>query len=419
MQTFTPWQYLMIDLANHFELDKLLFEERIVWAEAHIDQLEELIEQCPMKTRPLFHKTVLTIRKVQRGEPVGHLVGFDAVCSGMQIMSALTGCHSGAEATGLVDPNKRADAYTEVTEAMDNILGFKQANGRKAVKTATMTTLYGSKAEPEKLYGKDTPELEAFYQALKQVAPGAVELLGDALASWQPFVQHHEWRLPDNHRAFIPVMNVVEKRVEVDELDHATFTYQYRDNVGQEYGLSNAANIVHSIDAYVLRCLERRCNYDAAAVNQAYEAIHDELLRRFVGVTVELEGELPAEAVEHIETAEARYQATNMADVVIAPWVTMDTVTMLSTAHLEALLKILTGMKEHAPFPILSVHDEFKCHPANMNYLRQHYIDIFVEMAESDMLSDIFSQVMGTPVKYQKLSNNLAAKIRNSNYAIC
>ena len=54
-------------------------------------------------------------------------------------MSALTGCVAGATATGLVDPNKRADAYSEVTDAMATLLGNSVSVSRQDAKLATMT----------------------------------------------------------------------------------------------------------------------------------------------------------------------------------------------------------------------------------------------------------------------------------------
>lgn len=80
MQTFTGWQYLLIDIANHFGLDKKLFEERIEWAQDNLHNLEEMAPQA--ENYPLYMKTLQAIRKAQQGKPSGHLVGFDGVCSG-------------------------------------------------------------------------------------------------------------------------------------------------------------------------------------------------------------------------------------------------------------------------------------------------------------------------------------------------
>ena len=139
MKEFTGWEYLLIDVANHYGLDGLRYEERLDWANTHLSKLEEMYESCKKKTLPLFKKTVMTIRKAQQGIATGHLVGFDAVCSGMQIMSVATGCYSGAKATGLIEQDVRSDAYRTVAEFMDHYLGGSQGFLRDDVKKAVTT----------------------------------------------------------------------------------------------------------------------------------------------------------------------------------------------------------------------------------------------------------------------------------------
>ena len=68
--------------------------------------------------------------------------------------------------------------------------------------------------------------------------------------------------------------------------------------------------------------------------------------------------------------------------------------------------------------PLSEPLDEFKCHPNRMNHLRQQYINIFAELAESTILSDILSQIHGCPGTFPKLSTDLGTKIRQSNYAL-
>jgi hypothetical protein len=244
MQEFTGYEYLLIDAANAFGLDKDIFEVRLDWANKHLHELEDLIDQADSK--PLYAKAVMAIRKAQQGLPTGHLVGFDAVCSGMQLMSAMTGCEAGADATGLVDPNRRADAYTQCTALVQKRVPTFKASARKLIKQAVMTSLYGSKQEPKNLFGEGTPELNAFYEAMYEMAPGATELLDDLLNSWKPYALQHSWILPDGYDVRVKVMTKQEKRIEVDELNHATFTYEYYENEGQPHGRSNVANVVHS-----------------------------------------------------------------------------------------------------------------------------------------------------------------------------
>lgn len=416
MQKFSGYEYLLIDLANNFGLDKLLFPQRIEWATTNLNQLEQLVDQGDKKTKPQYLKAVMDIRKVQQGLPTGHLVALDAVCSGIQIMSALTGCIKGATATGLVDPNVRADAYTQLTADMCTLLGTVEGVSREPAKDAMMTMFYGSKKQPKEIFGADTPELNAFYEASQAMAPGAWELLQDLLGSWRPFALKHSWKLPDGFDVVVKVMQKIEPppRIEVDELDHATFTYEFYVNEGSKKGLSNVANVVHSVDAYVLRCIHRRCNYNRAQVEMAAEFIQQELALR-ENFNVQLE---PLVAGQKLAYYVDQYNRSGMADVVILSCLHARNVNQLSTQHLEQLNTIIKSMLVHQPFPVVSVHDEFKCGANHMNHLRQHYIDVFAELAESELLSDILSQIHGTPGVFPKLSNNLGSLIRNSNYAL-
>lgn len=244
MKTFTGFEYLLIDAANNFHtgLDKKTFEERIQWTTDNLTWLEDLAGITKWKNKPLYLKAVQAIRKAQAGIPTGHLVGLDAVNSGMQIMSALVGCEKGANATGLIDPDVRSNAYAEITENMVKELGTHIPNEADRVKLATIAAMYGSRAEPRNLFGEDTPELEAFQKALYTTAPGACHILQTLLESWQPYALAHSWKLPDGFQALVKVMQRIDDcRIEVDELNHATFTYQYYVNEGEKSGVKNAA----------------------------------------------------------------------------------------------------------------------------------------------------------------------------------
>lgn len=71
---------MLIDLANHFGLDKEVFSKRLEWANENLSVLESLSDKA--ENQPLYIKAVLAIRKAQKGLPTGHLVGLDACCSG-------------------------------------------------------------------------------------------------------------------------------------------------------------------------------------------------------------------------------------------------------------------------------------------------------------------------------------------------
>ena len=420
MVEFTGWQYLLIDAANSWGLDKEIYENRIQWTEDNLEVLEQLGEKrSDWKEKPLYLKAVQAIRATQAGKEIGHLVGFDAACSGMQIMSAMTGCRSGALATGLVDPNKRADAYTDCTNIMRQLVPHANLpNLRDSIKQAVMTSLYGSVKEPEKLFGKDTPELTAFWKALYKLAPGASELLQALVDSWQPYALEHSWKLPDGFTAKIKTLDTVDKRISVDELGGASFTYRYTDNVGLEREVKNAANMVHSVDGYILRCVVRRCNYDPVLIDAVATLISAELLEREL-TTSSMSVALSTDELDVTQYYIDQYKRSGLADIVIAPYLNEKTVCLLTKEHLLSLQSIITTMLAHKPFEVVTIHDDFKCHPNNMNHLRKHYRNILAEIADSDLASDLLSQIYQRKGTFKKLSPDLSKYIRNSAYALC
>ena len=84
----------------------------------------------------------------------------------------------------------------------------------------------------------------------------------------------------------------------------------------------------------------------------------------------------------------------------------------------KELIEIIEKMLAHKPFALIAIHDCFKCHPLYMNYVRQNYIDIFAQIADSNMLSAIASQISGKRIPVAKLSNDLSKYIRQSNYML-
>lgn len=170
------------------------------------------------------------------------------------------------------------------------------------------------------------------------------------------------------------------------------------------------------IDAYVLRSLIRRCSYEPAVVQYAQQCCFEELLYRdcMGGEAKCISGALP-EIQKYVE----RFQATNMVDAVILPYLDPESCRYLSDDHLRRLNLLMESMLEHKPFHVVSIHDDFRCHPNYMNYLRAHYRDIFMEMANAEILSDILSQIHGVSGTYKKRSTDLAEKIATADYAIC
>ena len=268
MQHFTGREYVCIDVANQMGYDKLTWQERIDWTTENEPRLEQLDKEADNPY--LYRKAVRALRDTDNNTPTGYCLGLDCTSSGLMIMSALIGDEIGARNTNIINTGKREDIYTKVTNEMNKLAGINVT--RAKVKKPVMTNYYGSKAQPKRLFGEDTPELAAFYKILSQELPGPEEVLEDIQGCWQSNVLTHEWSLPDGHKVIAKVTGPEDKKVEIQELDKKSFTHRIYINRPEKFGLSLAANIIHSIDAYLVREMVRRCDFELYTVHDSFWA---------------------------------------------------------------------------------------------------------------------------------------------------
>lgn len=174
-------------------------------------------------------------------------------------------------------------------------------------------------------------------------------------------------------------------------------------------------NVIHSIDAYVLRSMQRRCGYSTEATTTALTTLKEEQQLRKQGLHTERTvNEINQPHHVYME----RYEASRMVDAVMIPHLNEDTVRDLSDMHIIKLIGLCDLLLTHKPFDIICIHDEFKSHPNNCNQMRKHYIEIFAELAESTILEDIFMQVCGRKPTYENKDACLPALIRESEYPL-
>lgn len=172
-------------------------------------------------------------------------VEFDVTNSGLQIMGALTGCETTCKLTNLVDSSKVYDSYTDVAEA----LGLT----RKEIKKPMMSHFYNSVAGVRKklgtLYSKFVKEVSNTYK-------GPSDLLG-----WFKGVfddkPSYEWRLPDN---FLVRMDQYDKETVMLTSPLFEHGFQFTHDIKKANGNHRPllVNLIHSIDAYLNRCIIRK-----------------------------------------------------------------------------------------------------------------------------------------------------------------
>lgn len=322
MQNIKPINYIKIAVANAYGLDKSTWNKRINFVNEMFNT--NTVDECiACADEPvLMQKALNAYDDAINGIPTGFMANLDATASGLQIMACLIGCKKTAEATNLIFNGKRNNAYQYIADEMGSTLAI--------TKKPTMTYFYGSKAEPKKAFGED---IDLFINALKEKLPGAYEVMEDNQSCWNPEAYEYEWTLPDGHTSIIKVMKTIQNKIEVDELDHATFTYQHEINEPMKKGVSLAANIIQSIDAYIARQM--------------------------------------------------------------------------------------VSMAQEQGFELLTIHDSFWASPNHMQKVRQNYLNILMNIADSNLLQDILRQITNNPkLEYIKYCDNLSDYMKDSEYSL-
>lgn len=402
MQQFTGMEYLAIDIANNFGLDKLDWNDRLDWFNTNESKLEEHTMQA--KEPALFYAGVLAYRKAKKGEPIGYPISLDATASGCQLLACLTGDSSAARLANVLNAGYRSNAYTEVYKHMQDALGTTGTLDEKTVKKCVMTSLYGSKAQPIAAFGEDTPELFQFYRTMETLMPAVWELNSALLQWWDSTRSTYAWVMPDNFHVQIKVMGTREE--EVTFLDE-TYTLEYKVHEPRKQGRSLGANLTHSLDSYILREMVRRCSYTPKNIKRVKKVLQ--------GNYVPVDPETEAHDRNMVEVLWALYQDCGMLSARILDHIDRHNVHLVDEAVIQELLDSLPKK----PFEMLTTHDCFRVLPSYGNDLRWQYANLLKELAKSDMLSYLLQFILGERIIIDKADPDMWKHIMDSNYALC
>lgn len=295
MQKLSGREYIMVDIANQMGYDRACWANRIGWVDANMTDLENISDTA--KYPVLFRKAVRALRACDRGEAIGFPMSLDATASGLQLYAVLTGCVKTAMNVNLAPTGKREDIYQKIADEMNKLTG--KAYSRNDLKIPIMTVFYGSRMQPEIIFGEASAELAAFYTLIYRELPGAMDLMRAIQSFWNPNVLEHSWIMPDKHVVHAKVIVAVDKKIEIDELAHKTFTHRASVNMPQKRGLSLAANVIHSIDGYVVREMVRRAKksgFELATIHDSFWA-HPNNMNAVRHLYVQLLAEMASENI--------------------------------------------------------------------------------------------------------------------------
>lgn len=370
----TPYQFMLSEIAGRYGKDKETWDNRVLFTLLHRDKLESL---TPTAKEPiLFEAAVRALRDIENGNPTGYGCMFDCTASGMQLLSILTGDIGAAAICNVTGVNTPTDPYTAIYTAMNKKLGVGNTLERDDVKQAILTSLYGSEAEPEKIFN-DT-ELGVFFETMGEVTPLCWEL-NQYLLNFQKTSDalSYTWVMPDNFHVNSPVMEKVKEQVEC-----LGRTYVVTRKVNQAHPRSRAlgANMTHSVESFVLREYVRRTNLSKKVRKTVEEALDNPI------------GDTESTMVDKLWEL---YEESGYLSARILEYINENTLKPSMVPDIQKLLDSCSWVS----FPTKCTHDCLSTHPNNASELLKVYREQYALLSESDMLSYLLSQILEEPVE--------------------
>lgn len=415
LELFTGKEYLQIDIANSFGLDKRTWAERIDWFNrnlAPVIQDDKAVHTLMQKAdQPaLLFAGVESYRNMLKGQPDGYPISLDATSSGIQLLSVMASDRKSAMLCNVVDSGERKNAYMALYESMLERLvaqGIIDPNDTSRLtaddcKQAIMTAFYSSKAQPKRIFGEG-PVLDTFYETLAEEAPGAWEITEAMLQIWDDKAYENSWVMPDNFHVRVRIMDTVQDSVRFDGVPHDV---SYSVNQPIKNGRSLGANLVHSVDGMIAREITRRSTVDRTTISAiAYESFE----RNYGGLNRQKDDDL-LQYLYHYRNS--GFMTTRIFEVLD------EHNGGIMTLEEQAVLKDIIDSMPPKPFNVLIVHDCFRVLPNHGNAIRKMYNRLLMELARSEVLSFLMTQIVGRLITITKPDPELHKEILDTNYAL-
>lgn len=389
---YSAFEWLLIDLASRYGYDKLPFDERIKWSAEHlvlfkvaedIATLKQVIQHLIDKADEpaMFAGCALAVWDALNGRKSNWQVGQDAASSGPQLLSVMMRCETGMSHTGVLQEDV-PDLYTDVTEEMNRNKQGSSKYKRSVVKKGIVPHVYASTAEPKRVFKKG---YSTFLKAYRAIVPMAQEASDIMVKIWNSNALEHCWYMPDGAYIRIPVIVQKDKTI---PCGNYSFKYIYQEvgtkKKGESGTKSLSANITHSYDAYILRELNRRCNYNTKHIQWCMS-----LLKR---------SDIKSKQAEEdtIYDLEKRFYDFNQKSAVAFEYLTEANVGNLTDDFRAELLFLAEDMLKHEPFEISNIHDEFKTLPKNVCRMKEVYNILLVETYFSNWWVETIASLSGS-----------------------
>jgi len=359
----------------------------------------------------------------EAGVPNGYLAKIDTKQSGISIQSMITRDKVAMQTLGLLD-DTNSDLYMMFVKAFGNKID------RKTMKKAVIPRFYGSTAAVCAIVGAEN--LAKFCDMYAELLPKCDQLRQAMLDAWDDKATEYAWTLPDHAEVVTPVQELfVRKEYDEDGFitndDHSEtqmiewvnskgvrkhcYVYYPKKGAlekGEDGTRALGANVIHSLDAYLMRELITRCA-NAVKYSLKFESLkHSKKLDSVAGL-------------EHIKANELMqcWKDTGIVSLRVMDHLRHGDV--LPDDYYYAIKEAVNHLPEHH-FDVVAVHDEFMCHINYVDEMQKAFNYLMVELYKGHFLEYIAKmlnwEAKGLKIEIDSVNPEIVEAIANSTYLL-
>lgn len=416
MKRLTSYEYSLKTLSNHaFKgSDKETLEVQIALGRKLIPMLPQLSTMKGVKEFSQKHvleasnvRGVVSLSKDILNNQFGW-VPLDTASSQSLITSAITRDNECLEKIFHLKENLPSDIYTVIGEEIRATFNLGDIP-RKVIKKALMAWGYGGYSHLCQLCNvkQDTLNAVMFDIAKSLGFMGIFTMRQACLDAWDEDALEHKWELPDGYQIHqVITQDTFARDVMTGEYIYPAKRVEITLN-GKQRGIdcrwskigtrnqkesgtrSIGANLIHSLDAYLMRELVRRCKQDFT--------IKPEEFSKVIEYSFDIKVKDPkAEELFHM------WEETNIVSLNILNHLSYED--YLPRPYWEAICQVIDDLPKEG-FDIRPIHDEFACLPRYANDMRYQFNHLIAELYLSTILqyfSKQFSMLQIKPIDEAK-----------------
>lgn len=421
MQYFSAYRYVLAQVGAYcLGLDKESFQTRMEKAKKYGFKycLEQANKIKKASERALAYQSLQMWFEVTHKGRTALPIFLDWCSSGISLISALTRCVIGMESCGVFNIASAGNFYKLMADELNSELGTDFTRG--TCKPFTIPFYYGGDKNVKDALGENA---EVFHKIYAKLVPGGYEFRAKTIESWNEKAYYYAWTLPNGYEVEIPVLqDPVLQTVDIGEemslkcsfkLQGPRPTYLegkngelYRNN----HTKGNGANIIHSVDAFVLEEMHGMAHMPKA---RAFEILYKSTI---TSEATSFGDRFNGWDIPELARIFQAWKDTNYPSIMWF-YLLADCEGIQLPPELYSQLVQLANRLPEEEFNIISIHDEFGCLPTHVNDMRRNANTIYANIYRSNML-DYFNKVFKMDITVNPFSQDIYDKLLEVDYLL-